>query len=459
MNLIGLAPAAVGSAAPTRRLLVRWTLIATLALSGLFYLLAAAGSLALPRAYYKDFLSPYLLGSAILRGLNPYLPLPDLAEGFLRLPDDVAFFHASPHPPTVALLSAPFALLPYQQAASVWFVLEVVGLALVVRWLLREFRPGSSLPLVGLVVLLLLSWSPFWTELVVGQLMILLLVLLTAAWLALRADRSAWGGALLGLMVAVKLIAWPIVLWLALQRNWRAVAAASAPVLATHALAAPLIGWETIVDYYLRIGPSVGVLYRAESSNMSVFSLGWRLFSGTGSGQWVGLLATPLVSWPAAAHSAALLVPAALLLLGLALALRARSFDAAFGLLVCVSAVAAPVAWAYYLVLLTLPVVFVLERLAALGWPRRETGFLAVIAAAFYVSPPQLHQIALLLAGEAPDVRTATVIPFLPSLVTLLPLVAVLALLALIWHLDRIDSAPQYKTGYTEQMQGASSLR
>src|ERR687896_179695 len=98
-----LTPVARRSCGAVRRPLLRWALVASLALGGLIYLLSAADSLRPARVYHKDFLSPYLLGSAVLRGLNPYLPLPELADGVLQLPADVPFFHPSPHPPAVAL--------------------------------------------------------------------------------------------------------------------------------------------------------------------------------------------------------------------------------------------------------------------------------------------------------------------------------------------------------------------
>ena len=58
---------------------------------------------------------------------------------------------------------------------------------------------------------------------------------------------------------------------------------------------------------------------------------------------------------------------------GLALALRIRNFDAAFGILVCVSLLANPVSWHHYLILASVPLVMIGRRLFTLDFPNKET--------------------------------------------------------------------------------------
>jgi hypothetical protein len=391
-----------------------------------------------PLVYQKDFIQEWLLAKAVLGDIDPYLPLPELALRFLGpLPNSV-LQHPTPHPPTVAVLSLPLGALSYEQAAGAWLVFEIVCIVAAIYLLLlwSDRRPG--LVLCAFLALLALAWSPFWEELITGQLMALLLFLLIGAWLALREGRSILGGILLGLTIAVKLIAWPIIIFLVLKKNWRAVVAAGVTAVIGNLAAAALMGFDTVLHYYGEVSSAVSPLYQAYEHNFSLWTIGWRVFDGTGSLVVMGFSSPPLVNAPILARLFSYAIPLALLIVGLVLAVRAYSFDTSYCILICVSILVSPVAWWHYLVLLLVPIAIIGRRLYNLDWPKRETNIALVLGLLLVISRGQLSNIIRILAGHGPNAEKTVVVPFIVGLLSFVPAAAILGVIWLVWHLDQV---------------------
>ncbi len=416
---------------------LRRLLAALVCVAGLVSIGYSAQSLLTPYVYMKDFIQEYLLARAALSGVMPYLPIPDLARQFIGpLPNDV-FPHPTPHPPPVAILALPLGLLDYQQAAAVWFIFEIVcvciAVCLILSWLGIDVRLGTVLP--GTLAIFL--WTPFLEELVLGQLMVLLLVLLWLSWQTLRVERSLWGGVLLGMAVSLKLIGWPIVLFLALRKNWRAVSAAIATVAVTNGLAALLMGYKTVLYYYLKVGGIVSSLYHAHMSNFSLWSVGRRLFEGTGSPIMAGAEAPPILASPLLTSGVSLLLPLLLVLVGVILAYRARNFDIAFAILVCVSILVNPVAWNHYLILAVLPLCVIGFQMVKQHFPRVEMYIALGCGCLLLVPHRQWEGLAVTLGAQTVLQGNLIVNPWILLILTMLPALLVITLIWLLYRLDR----------------------
>jgi Glycosyltransferase family 87 len=256
---------------------------------------------------------------------------------------------------------------------------------------------------------------------------------LIGAWLALRSGKAIWGGVLLGCVIALKLIAWPIVIFLVLRRNWRAVGAAGAVVVVANLAAALVMGFDRVIYYYVQVGASVSALYRASEGNFSILTLGWRIFSGTGSPIFISLEAPPLVAAPAIAPYVSYSIVLILLVAGLVLAARAQSFDTSFGILICVSILISPVAWSHYLVLAIIPIMIAGRYLSMLDLPRWETCAAVVLGLLLAIPRTDLGSfVSLFAVGKT--ARGDILVPFAAGLMMLIPAVAVLGLLWFVWH-------------------------
>jgi hypothetical protein len=405
--------------------------------------LVSSRSLWPPEVYQKDLLQEYVMARAVLAGISPYLPLPELAGRFLGPLPATVLPHASPHPPFVALLSLPLALHSYQAAAVVWFGFEALLIGLSVYVLLRCLVPQpKGIHYVGAATLVLL-FTPFKDELMVGQLMSLMMALLIMAWLLLRDGKDIRGGVVLGLVFSIKLFAWPVILYLLLKKRWKAMMAFGLTALMAHLITAAWIGFGQVYDYYLKIGPSVAPLYQAHERNFSIWTIGYRIFSGTGSPVIAGIEAPALVEVPALAVPLSFTLCLFLLAASLLLAYRASNFDTAFAILISISLLVNPVAWSHYLILAVLPIAILIKELVQSDPQRLNMKGIFAVGTAIWISVP-LRGILFIFSGTSPLIGRSVEVPFLASLLTLAPALAVLGLIWALWH---IDSASQGKPG------------
>lgn len=211
--------------------------------------------------------------------------------------------------------------------------------------------------------------------------------------------------------------------------------AVGATTLAAHLVAATVIGFDYVRDYYLKIGPLLASIYREHDSNFSVWTCGARLFAGGGENFW----APPL--WPSAslAQAFTFFAPIAVLSAALLLAFKARSFDTSFGLLVCAGILVSPIAWTHYLMLASIPMAIFARRLWAIGLPRRMA--YPAFGLLFALSLTQ-SSFAIAACSFANDVTPdgLPIVPFAAGLITLIPAAALTSLLLALWRSDYMKS-------------------
>jgi hypothetical protein len=238
------------------------------------------------------------------------------------------------YPPLFILLSVPLALLSATAASWVWFCLLGVAV-LASMWILgvRDWR-CHVLAVTSPVVVHGLFY---------GNLTILLLVPLAVAWR--YRERAHVVGLAVGVAVAAKLFAWPLVVWLLLTRRFRAAAWAVLSSIALVLAAWAVIGFEGLGDYPALLR-EIQEVYAVRSVSLAS-------------------VAGPL----GASVSVAVAISAVAGLLLLALAARlTRSVDGerrSFAVVVAACIVASPIVWPNYAALLFVPIAITWPRLAA----------------------------------------------------------------------------------------------
>jgi alpha-1,2-mannosyltransferase len=260
---------------------------------GLAHLKIPLGSLLPEYIYSRDVLQGYVLAKAILDGADPYLPMPQLVARYVGGIAYAELPHATPHPPMLGLLLAPLSLLDYPTAAAVWIGLELTCLIASVYLPGRALDTHLSMRVTLGIAAVLLMWYPMWVEMFWGQLQLPMLALLSGAWVALRSGRSALGGALVGLAILLKPIPLPLLLLFVLWKDWHALAAALFGVSAGYLTASFVVGLDKIETYFTVVLLSVTSIYRASWGNVSISSLGWRLFDGTQATTTTGYALAP----------------------------------------------------------------------------------------------------------------------------------------------------------------------
>jgi hypothetical protein len=396
------------------------------------------GSFPTTYIYKKDFAQEYLMAKAIIHGVNPYLPVKELALIWLPDSNSDAITHPSLHPPLAGLLSLPLGFLSYRQAAIVWLIfgLACLGITwlLICRWFSRSIKTTNILLVLGIT----LGFGPVVDELWFGQLNACMLLLLAGSWMTLRKEKEVLGGALLGGVIALKWMAWPFILYLLLRRRWKSLGAAAMIVCAANLLALCVLGFTVLKDYYIKIVPSASYI-RTFEFNMSASALGLHLFTELG---WYHKL-MPLWYSPTLATLSSLLITLTVLLIGLVMALRVSQFDVAFGILSGLSILVSPVAWSHYLLFSAIPIAVLIGQLRDRGFPRpfivRLLWLLIpfLLTSGFYVLPFRFFS-----SQTTPD--GLPIVPFAAGLVILLPTVSLCILLWLVWRLDSAKPLPRH---------------
>lgn len=262
----------------------------------------------------KDFAQLYEMGKAARDGESVYDPLPHTG-------------HASAYPPAMAILMVPLSLVSYRTAFVVWIAIETFCFLVALVLIVVNFKEPKQRFATLIVAALFTLWWPFFVDLYHGQVMMLVLLLLTCAWLSLRSGRDVVGGVCLGIILALKLYAWPILLLLVILKRCRAAASATVIFVALNLIAVLWIGMEQLNRYVFVVGPSLSKIYRDHPLNFSAFSI------GAGQGVVIGVL-----------------FAVAILCAALLMARTVRDFDRSFMIMLIASAILSPVSWVHYFV-------------------------------------------------------------------------------------------------------------
>jgi alpha-1,2-mannosyltransferase len=317
-------------------------------------------------------------------GKSPYAP--ELLDAQLR-------GHVYPYlyPPPSLLLFQPLSLLSYEAAR----VATLVGnhlLVLLLIYLLPFRLLGLSLtrePVpFGLAVLYLLAFYPIVRVLDHGQVNLVLACLITGFWILARSGRDLPAGALLAVVILLKVNLAAILPFLLICRANRVVAWCVGALLGATALSFVWLPTGVWADWYQNVLPTagygrtpLGLFSPAYIDNQSLNGIFSRLFTAS---DW----SAPILESPALAVGLTTIASAALIgasLVGSWLRRRggrSGGLDHALALALPALYLSAPLSWEHHLAYL-LPILLVLLSPLLRGhWARpRLVGVLAVAAA------------------------------------------------------------------------------
>lgn len=289
-----------------------------------------------------DLSAYWRAAQAVLDGALPYAPF-QLAGSYSP---QQQFLYV--YPPLLAVLVAPFAAVldDHRTANWLWAGLGASILALTVVLVARRQRLARGFDLV-LLVAAAFAYAPVVSELIIGNVHLLILGLVAGAWLALG-RRSAGGdvaaGALVAVAALIKVFPALLILWFLLTGRMRA-AAASVVAMGLLVLATlPVAGLQAWLDYptvLANLGPPT------ELTDVLAPSV------------WLAGIMPPL------------LAQALVTVAGVAAVVWAacrRSEAVSFGVAVAVSVLIAPALYPHYLAILVLPMLIALRYAPSAGW-------------------------------------------------------------------------------------------
>jgi glycosyl transferase family 87 len=258
----------------------------------------------------------------------------------------------------------------------------------------------DDLQLATLLVLVAIAFEPVNGNIVEGQVNLLLLAL-SGLWLWAWVAGRSWGGAALGVAVALKLIQAPVGLLIVWGRRWSMLAAAAIAGLGIWLVAAP----QYLLEYLTRVLPAI--------------STGTGLFENHSPGGTITRLLQPDTFFgavrgsPPAARIITVVIAIAVVAITLvvlrspASAWPGRALEA--GAIVAGTPLVASYSWGTHLVLLLLPMIV----LVAWSIRRRDWLILGLVAAGWILIGPGHHWMqALLVSGYSNEVVLRTMAEF-----------------------------------------------
>jgi hypothetical protein len=294
---------------------------------------------------------PWEAGHRLFAGLSPYVGAHSGQVG------GIAFVY----PAVAALVLAPFSLLPRGLAGGAFTGLDIAAILITLRVLaVRDWRVYGAC----------LLWPSVLSGWETGNVTLLLALGIAVIWR--WRDAPLVTGALIALLISVKLFVWPLALWLIATRRYRAFGYAVAAGLAMNLLAWGVLGFDQIARYRDLIAALTGI---QQNRGYSVVAL---LLKGG---------VTP---------SLASVLTACLTLTCASVGLIAgRRFGDRPALALCVATclVATPISWLHYFALLVVP--------AAIARPRLSLLWLAPIALNFPTVGPDAGQILIMFGSAA----------------------------------------------------------
>jgi alpha-1,2-mannosyltransferase len=193
-----------------------------------------------------------------------------LYAAFLHHPfPDATLRPAYIYPPSFALLVAALGPFPDSAAAAVWMTIEQASLAVAVVVVLRWLRPAGWA--VTAVLVATLTFYPLWVDVVQGQANLLVLMLVTVGVVGILKGRPT-AGAAIGAAAALKLTPLILVIWLVLDRRFRA-AAFLLGGFAIVTAAGALLRFQDTLAYFGQVLPALasGTAFYANQSLAGVF--------------------------------------------------------------------------------------------------------------------------------------------------------------------------------------------
>lgn len=180
------------------------------------------------------------------------------------------------YPPFLAQLMMPLAVLTrYETATLLWFGLNIALLAYTIM-LLVPYVPQRWVKWMWVAPIVFI---PIWQAFFIGQVTIIMLALLTAAWAARREDQPGLAGALIALAAWIKVFPGVLLLYFLWKKDWKVVlgAAVAGTILGVFQVA--ISGPELMIEFLdVLFSLTAGGQPHATFENLSIFAFASKLF-------------------------------------------------------------------------------------------------------------------------------------------------------------------------------------
>ncbi|MBP9837113.1 MAG: DUF2029 domain-containing protein [Proteobacteria bacterium] len=303
--------------------------------------------------YKKDFLQDYLMAKAFLAGLNPYLPISELAKIFIGQTGTAIFPHPSPHNLLSILIFLPLGFFNYFTACNIWLGINLFLLLLISLDVTKRFQLSAVINII--IFNLALSSYPILTDLITGQVNILIGSLFYLFFRYLEDKQIKKSSLCLAFIFALKYQAIFLFLFFLLSKQYRIFIYSTFNFLFLNLLNFLIFGEVVFSKYFFEIAPKIGGYYKLYFANQSLFTIVPKL--SWGLRDYTPTLTANVSGEFSLSFSAVLLLS----LILFSLIYQIKEIKLKIYLLIALSLIVLPVTWTHYfsVLIICLPFVFV----------------------------------------------------------------------------------------------------
>lgn len=184
--------------------------------------------------------------------------------------------NTDPNVPHIILLFAPFAGLSRGVGLVIWMALSYAALAIALRLVRRELALHPSRPVLVTALALIAAALPMVDVIVNGNMIWLLLLPFTIAWIAARRGRLILSGAVIGVLMTAKPFLAVFLVLFAMRQQWRGAAGAVTAAVLTLALSLLLTGVDAWAAWMEAVDRISWYDVRFNASFFGMFARVWR---------------------------------------------------------------------------------------------------------------------------------------------------------------------------------------
>lgn len=256
------------------------------------------------------------------------------------------------NPPFFTFIISPLGLLNYSIAYTFWCVFSILCGVLSAIFLQKAISvPFQHISYTLAIILALFVYYPTFSVIQFGQVSLVLLALLSGAWLAAKQKYLALAGILLGVAASLKIIFGLFLFYFLFRREWRGLFGFILTGIICTLIPLSLLGSKTYFNYYSVIRH---IYWYASTWNASLLGFFLRLFGGPEKN-------VPLISAPWLTYKLYFL-SSFLLLIGLIKYLQptkkiepTAKLDLDFSSVIVTMLLISPLGWLYYFSWLSIP--------------------------------------------------------------------------------------------------------
>jgi len=261
------------------------------------------------------------------------------------------------NPPFFVLLVLPFGLLSYSWSLLLWSLVSIVcgiiSLGLLQKCLPVHFTLNLSLSLL----IAFFAYYPTFANIQFGQVTLILMPFEIGAWLAVRRNNNRLAGVLLGIAASLKPFFGLFLLYFLIRREWRALSWFISTIVICAGIAMIGLGVKSYVNYYAILH---SVKWYSSSWNASLYGFLVRLLGG--SERNIPLIAAPGLSLKVFYLSVIIILAGFIKFLWpTSKIISEKKRDLDFSITVITLLIISPLTWLYYLPLLIIPWVVLLQ--------------------------------------------------------------------------------------------------